>query len=102
MPKNEFQHHNIDWSLQIETLNSLDTNQGTQHLQNILTDNLVTKNFKIKSKKPTNKPWMNEEGLKLRTEAYNLKKKFLKSSTEQNEKRYKLAKKIYNTTLVKL
>ena len=94
--------NNIDWHAQIATLNSLNTNQGTQHLQNILTDNLVTKNFKIKSKKPTNKPWMNEEGLKLRTEAYNLKKKFLKSSTEDNERRYKLAKKNYNTTLVKL
>ena len=45
---------------------------------------------------------MNEEGLKLRTEAYKLKKKFLKSSTEDNERRYNLAKKNYNTTLVKL
>ena len=45
---------------------------------------------------------MNEEGLKLRTEAYNLKKKFLKSSTEDNERRYKLAKKNYSNKQYRL
>ena len=93
---------NIDWEHEIEILKTHDTDQGAQHLQNLISNNLINKTYKIKPRKPSNKPWMNEEGLKLRTETYNLKKKFLKTSTEENEKEFRISKKKYSILLTML
>ena len=80
----------------------MDTNEGALHFQNLLTNNLVTKIIKPKSRKPKNKPWMNEECLRLRSETLKARKKFLKSRQITDEKEFKKIRNNYNQNLTKL
>ena len=91
----------LDWN-QIETqLLSMSANEGIIFIVKLFHDNFVFESVCRRKSKPI-KPWMNEEGLRLRKVQLNKRRIFLKNRNDTTELAYKGAKRSYNKYINKL